>query len=40
MAGQIGTFNVRHFADSAREFGIRAAQPREVWKEIRRYEKK
>lgn len=34
------TFNVRHLASSAREFGIRVAQPRDVWKEITRYEKK
>jgi putative PIN family toxin of toxin-antitoxin system len=34
------TFNVRHLAVSAREFGIRVVQPRNAWKEIRKYEKK
>lgn len=34
------TFNVRHLAEATREFGIRVAQPRDAWKEIRRYEKK
>lgn len=34
------TFNVRHLAASAREFGIRVVQPRDAWKEIRTYEKK
>ena len=34
------TFNVRHLAAAAREFGIRVMRPRDAWKEIRRYEKK
>lgn len=34
------TFNVRHLADAAREFGIRVMRPCDAWMEIRRYEKK
>lgn len=34
------TFNVRHLANSAREFGIRVTQPRNAWKELKGYEKK
>ncbi len=34
------TFNIRHLADSAREFGMRVARPRDVWKEIGSREKK
>jgi predicted nucleic acid-binding protein len=34
------TFNLRHLAGAAREFGIHAARPCDVWKEIQRYEKK
>lgn len=39
-ADRLVTFNLRHLAASAREFGIRVVQPRDAWKEIRRYEKK
>jgi predicted nucleic acid-binding protein len=34
------TFNVRHLADAAREFGIRVARPFEAWKQVHRHEKK
>lgn len=34
------TFNVRHLADAAREFGIRVGRPFEVWKQVHRHEKK
>jgi predicted nucleic acid-binding protein len=34
------TFNLRHLAAAAREFGIRAARPGDAWREIRRHEKK
>lgn len=34
------TFNLRHLADAAREFGIRVARPGEAWREIRSHEKK
>jgi putative PIN family toxin of toxin-antitoxin system len=34
------TFNVRHLAEAARQFGIRVGQPREVWRQIREHEKK
>jgi predicted nucleic acid-binding protein len=34
------TFNLRHLADAAREFGIRAVRPCDAWREIRRHEKK
>jgi predicted nucleic acid-binding protein len=34
------TFNLRHLADAARQFGIRVARPRDVWREIRNHEKK
>ena len=34
------TFDVRHLADGARDFGIRVMQPPEAWKEVRRHAKK
>jgi predicted nucleic acid-binding protein len=34
------TFNLRHLADAARQFGIRVARPCDAWREIRRHEKK
>jgi putative PIN family toxin of toxin-antitoxin system len=34
------TFNVRHLAGAARDFGIRVARPGDAWREIRRDEKK
>jgi predicted nucleic acid-binding protein len=34
------TFNVRHLADGAREFGIRVMRPAEAWKQVQGYEKK
>jgi predicted nucleic acid-binding protein len=34
------TFNLRHLAEAAREFGIRATRPGDAWKEIQRHEKK
>ena len=30
------TFNIRHLAAAAKRFGIRALQPRDAWKEVRR----
>jgi predicted nucleic acid-binding protein len=32
------TFNLRHLAGAAREFGIRAARPADAWREIRKHE--
>ena len=34
------TFNLRHLADAAREFGVHVARPCDARKEMRRYEKK
>ena len=34
------SFNLRHLAPAAVEFGICAMRPPEAWKEIRKYEKK
>ena len=34
------TFNLRHLAGAARQFGIRVARPCDVWREIRRHAKK
>ena len=34
------TFNLRHLAEAAREFGIRVVMPRDAWREIQRHEKK
>ena len=34
------TFNLRHFADAARQFGIHVARPCDVWRKIRRHAKK
>ena len=34
------TFNLRHLADAAREFGIRVVRPCDARREIRRHEKK
>ena len=34
------TFNLRHLANAAREFGIHVARPCDARKEIRRHEKK
>jgi predicted nucleic acid-binding protein len=39
-AAWLVTFNLRHLATAARQFGIRVEQPRDVWKEVRKYEKK
>jgi predicted nucleic acid-binding protein len=39
-AGWLVTFNLRHLADAAREFGIRVALPRDARREVRRHEKK
>ena len=39
-ADRLVTFNVRHLAAAAREFGIPVLRPRDAWKEVqRRYEK-
>jgi putative PIN family toxin of toxin-antitoxin system len=34
------TFNVRHLAEAARQFGIRVLRPRDAWKEVRRRNEK
>jgi predicted nucleic acid-binding protein len=34
------TFNLRHLADAAREFGIRVARPCDALREVRRHAKK
>lgn len=34
------TFNVRHLAEAARDFGIRVMRPADVWKQVQRHEKK
>jgi len=34
------TFNLRHLAKAAREFGVRVARPCDAWKEIRGHAKK
>lgn len=34
------TFDVRHLAEAARDFGIRVMRPSEAWKEVQRYAKK
>ena len=34
------TFNLRHLADAAQEFGVHVARPCDALKEIRRHEKK
>ena len=39
-ADRLVTFNLRHLAAAAREFGIRALLPRDTWKEVQRNEKK
>jgi hypothetical protein len=42
QAGRLATFNVRHLAEAAREFGIRAIPPGEIWRELQgaKHEKK
>lgn len=39
-ADRLVTFNLRHLGAATREFGIRAALPRDVWREIREHEAK
>jgi hypothetical protein len=39
-ADRLVTFNVRHPASAARDFGIRAVRPIDAWKEIQRHETK
>jgi len=39
-ADRLATFNVRHLAVAAREFGIRVLRPRDLWKEIQRQNEK
>ena len=34
------TFNVRHLAEAARDFGMRVMQPSEAWRQVKRYAKK
>lgn len=42
QADRLATFSVRHLAEAAREFGIRAVPPGELWRELQgaKYEKK
>ena len=39
-ADRLVTFNVRHLAVAAREFGVRVLRPPEMWKEVRRRNEK
>jgi hypothetical protein len=39
-ADRLVTFNVRHLAAGAREFGIRVYRPRDMWKEVQRQNEK
>jgi putative PIN family toxin of toxin-antitoxin system len=39
-ADRLVTFNVRHLAAAAREFGVRVIQPRDAWKEVQRRNEK
>jgi len=39
-ADRLVTFNLRHLAVAAREFGIRVSRPRDVWKEVGRQNEK
>jgi hypothetical protein len=34
-ADRLVTFNMKHFGDASREFGLRAIYPGEAWREIR-----
>ena len=34
------TFNTRHLAEGANDFGIRVLRPVEAWKQVRKHEKK
>ena len=36
QADRLATFNVRHLAAAAREFGVRAGVPGEIWREVQR----
>ena len=36
VADGLVTFNMRHLAEAAREFGIRSMKPRDAWKEVQR----
>lgn len=36
QADRLATFNVRHLAAAAREFGVRAGLPGEIWREVQR----
>jgi predicted nucleic acid-binding protein len=38
-ADRLVTFNVRHLADAARDFGIRVVRPFEAWKQVQKHEK-
>ncbi len=38
-AGWLVTFNLRHLAVAAREFGIHVSRPRDAWQEVQRNEK-
>ena len=36
----LATFNLRHLAEAARKFGIEVGRPSDVWRKIRKHEKK
>jgi hypothetical protein len=40
VADWLVTFNLRHLAEAAREFGIRALRPCDAWREIPRHANK
>jgi len=40
VADRLVTFNERHLAAAAREFGITVLRPRDMWKEIHRRNEK
>jgi len=39
-ADRLVTFNIRHLAAAARDFGVRVVRPREAWKEVKRRDEK
>jgi putative PIN family toxin of toxin-antitoxin system len=39
-ADRLVTFNIRHLAAAANEFGVRVVRPGEAWKEVRRRDEK
>ncbi|MGO9256550.1 MAG: putative toxin-antitoxin system toxin component, PIN family [Bryobacteraceae bacterium] len=39
-ADRLVTFNIRHLAPTARDFGVRVVPPREAWKQVKRRDEK